>query len=134
MINLDTLEYSDFNKNFPRHFNWQDSFYAELTESGIWNAEKFWKLHRDIIMITVDLSKDKDVNRIFAADLIWLSIRINELVLSHFNETDVFIIENIGNDELLMLKERFDLAVIGVFSGELLKEEEFELVNPLIKQ
>ena len=132
MINLDKLKYKYFIKNFPRHLNWQESFYAKLTESGIWDRDEFWKLHRDLIGITSELMDSDSMERDFAADLVWLLSRINELYVAHFDKNDVFVISNLSDDEVRQFKERFDVAVLGVFSGELLLESEFELVNPLI--
>ena len=132
MNNLDKLKYNYFIKNFPLHLNWQESFYAKLTEGGIWDRDEFWKLHRDLGWITSELMDSDCMERDFATDLVWLLSRINELYVAHFDKNDVFQILNLSDDELRQFKERFDVAVHGVFSGELLSEAEFELVNPLI--
>ncbi|MFZ6736027.1 hypothetical protein ACO0LG_29175 [Undibacterium sp. Ji42W] len=76
----------------------------------------------------------------FALKIVKLRSNVDRLFAAHFDENDVFKILAIDNelgtvlniDELHAFKERFDLAVTGVFSGEIFPEHTFELVNPLL--
>ena len=52
---------------------------------------------------------------------------------SHFNKNDTVKLKGVTDEQLHEFMERFDLAIQGISSGEVLPESSFDLVNPLIK-
>ncbi len=42
-------------------------------------------------------------------------------------------IKNLSNEKLFEFKERFEMAILGAITGEILSESSFDLVNPLLK-
>ena len=124
---------SELNRNLPGNPNWVGSFYEKLTEYGEWDIDEFWKLHSEIIEISVNSKSQDKIDRALAANLVTLLIKVLNLIEAHFNIKDVFRIENLDDDSIFNYKERFVSAVNSVFSGEVLPESSFTLTNPLIK-
>ena len=123
---------SELNRNLPGNPNWVGSFYEKLTEYGEWDIDEFWKLHSEIIEISVNSKSQDKIDRALAANLVTLLIKVLNLIEAHFNIKDVFRIENLDDDSIFNYKERFVSAVNSVFSGEVLPESSFTLTNPLI--
>ncbi len=119
-------------RNCPGNPQWQGSFYEQLTEYGIWNKDEFWELHLDLTNAARAASGSQSVDRELAEAVALLGIRILGLIGAHFSEHDVYKITNVGPDELHDFKERVELAVLGVFSGEIVPESSFYFPNPLI--
>lgn len=119
-------------RNLPGNANWVGSFYEQLTEHGIWNKKEFWLLHSDLILAANKLKDSESVDKQLAWAIVKLQSNIDRLFIAHFDEKDVFAILGVSTGELHAFKERFDLAVVDVFSGEVLPEGAFELVNPLL--
>lgn len=119
-------------RNLPGNENWESSFYAQLTEYGIWDKNAFWMLHSDLVH-AANLFRDADsVDKELAWAIVRLQSHVDRLFIAHFNQNDVFAIHDLSTDDMYAFKERFDMAVLGVFSGEVLPEDAFELVNPLL--
>jgi hypothetical protein len=76
-----------------------------------------------------DVPVDKDL----AYMLLYLQQRVLTLIASHSTNKDSFKICNIDNDQLCEFEERFNMAIFGVISGNLLPETSFDLANPLIE-
>ncbi|MFZ6643351.1 hypothetical protein ACO0LL_26755 [Undibacterium sp. TC4M20W] len=139
-MNVPALMFEDICRNLPGNTNWPGSFYEQLAEHGIWNTKEFWLLHRDLVLAANKLRDVGSVDKQFALTIVRLQATVDRLFSAHFDENDVFKILAIDNelgtvlnsDELHAFKERFDLAVTGVFSGEIFPEYAFELVNPLL--
>jgi len=51
---------------------------------------------------------------------------------ANFNKNDGFVIENLDTEKLHEFMERFDMVVLGVFTGQVLPESSFDLVSPLL--
>ena len=51
---------------------------------------------------------------------------------NYFNKNDVVNLQGITDEKLHDFIERFDMAILGITSGEVLPESSFDLVNPLI--
>ncbi|WP_423681469.1 hypothetical protein [Undibacterium sp. WLHG33] len=119
-------------RNLPGNVNWEGSFYEQLTEFGRWDAKEFWMLHLDLINAADKFKNFDSVDKELALGIVTLQSKIARLFIAHFNERDAFKIINLSEENLYAFKERFDLAVIGVFSGEVLSEDSFDLVNPLL--
>lgn len=119
-------------RNLPEHANWEGSFYEQLTEYGTWNKQEFWLLHRDLILAAHELKDAATVDTQLAAAIVRLQANVDRLFIAHFDQNDVFKILDLSVDETYAFKERFEMAVVGVFSGKVLAEHAFELVNPLL--
>ena len=65
--------------------------------------------------------------------LLYLHQKVLNLITAHFTKNDVFEISNIKTEQLYEYKERFEMAILGAISGEVLPEASFDLVNPLVK-
>ncbi len=119
-------------RNLPEHKDWEGSFYEQLTEYGTWNKQEFWLLHRDLILAAHELKDAATVDTQLAAAIVRLQANVDRLFIAHFDQNDVFKILDLSVDETYAFKERFEMAVVGVFSGNVLAEHAFELVNPLL--
>ncbi|ABI39371.1 hypothetical protein Shewmr4_2300 [Shewanella sp. MR-4] len=121
----------ELERNIPGHSNWEGSFFERLTEYGEWDHKAFWLLHRELVELA-QLADENPVDRNLAYMLLYLQQRVLNLVAAHFAENDVFKITNLKGEQLYEFKERFDMAVLGVITGEVLPESSFDLVNPLL--
>ena len=124
---------SELERNIPNNPNWEGSFYETLTEYGEWNAEAFWKLHLELTFIAKGVNAESPVNRELSYMLLYLQQRVLNLISAHFNGNDCFKIKNLTNEQLFEFKERFEMAILGVITGEVLSESSFDLINPLLK-
>lgn len=123
--------YKNLFRSLPGNDSWEGSFYERLVEYGVWDDAEFWKLHSDLIHIAQTIDSDT-IEREIALAVMRLYIKISSLISAHFRPNDVFCIEDLSELQISAYKERLDLAVIGVFSGEILGEERFDLRNPLL--
>lgn len=121
----------ELERNIPGHSNWEGSFFERLTEYGEWDREAFWRLHQELVELAQRADKNP-VDRDLAYMLLYLQQRVLNLVASHFAKNDVFKITNLKGEQLYEFKERFDMAILGVITGEVLPESSFDLVNPLL--
>jgi hypothetical protein len=120
-------------RNIPGNATWEGSFCERLAEHGEWNASEFWQLHLALTQAGSVARKSDSIDRELAQCVVKMYSRISGLIAAHFDANDVFKISNLGYEELHQFKERLDLAVVGVFSGEVIPESSFELMSPLIK-
>ncbi|MCT8863716.1 hypothetical protein FJD32_003685 [Shewanella sp. LC6] len=125
--------HSELTRNIPGNTRWEGSFYERLTEYGEWDSKSFWALHFDLLEIAKHQNTDLPVERELAYMLLYLQQRVLNLISAHFNKNDVFEISNINPEQLYEFKERFEMAILGAISGEVLSETSFDLVNPLVK-
>ena len=126
-----SLRFKTIYRNLPGHLEWEGSFYEILVEYGIWNEDEFWKLHHDLTMVAME-NKGEKMDRILAAAIVKICLRVVNSIAAHYNDNDVFTIENLDDMQLIDFKERFEMAVMGAFSGEVLDESHFDLKNPLL--
>ena len=120
-------------RNLPGNPKWEGSFYEQLSEHGRWDIDEFWILHLAITQTAKSLKQSDLIEKKLALNVVVLQSRIDQLFVAHFNKNDAYEILDLSVDELFAFKERFDLAVMGVFSGEVLPESSFELTNPLLR-
>lgn len=121
-------------RNLPGSPSWEGSFYERLTEHGEWSIVEFWKLHFELVAVARSGDLSVGVNRELAMAVVMLFAKITNLISAHYNVSDVFQVINLSSDELLVFSERLEHAVLGVFSGQVIAEFSYELVNPLIVQ
>jgi len=126
--------HSELLRNIPGNPNWEGSFYERLTEYGEWDSKSFWLLHLDLLNIANQQVSNQPVERELAHVLLMLQQKVLTLITAHFAKNDVFQISNINTEQLYEFKERFEVAVLGAISGEVLPESSFDLVNPLVKK
>ena len=124
--------YPELARNMPGNANWEGSFYERLTEYGEWNEEAFWKLHREFIEVAKSVNDESYVNKQLVHMLMFIQQRVLNLIAAHFNVNDSFQISNLSVDLVHEFKERFEMAVIGVVTGEVFSESSFDLKNPLL--
>ncbi len=124
----------DICRNLPSSEKWRGSFYERLSEYGEWDSHEFWILHLDLISTAKALSQERAIDKQLACSVVLLKTKIDNLYAAHFNSFDVFKIVNLDVEDLLAFKERFDLAILGIFSGEVFPEERFELMNPFLQK
>jgi len=129
---MQKLKYNEILRNIPGNPNWDGSFYEQLAEYGRWDSNEFWKLHLEIILLTKDLAKFDSIQKSTALHVVWLQSKIKDLLIANFNIGDGFEILDLNKIDIFSYLERLDSAIIGIFSGEVIPESEFELVNPLI--
>jgi len=125
--------HSELQRNIPNNPNWEGSFYERLTEYGEWDSKSFWVLHLELLKIAKQQQSDLTVEKNLVYMLLYLQQRVLNLISSHFTKNDVFEISNINTEQLYEYKERFEMAILGAISGEVLPETSFDLVNPLVK-
>lgn len=126
--------YPELARNMPAHPEWEGSFYERLTEYGEWNEEVFWKLHLELIDVARKVNNQPLVDRQLMHMLVFIQQRVLNLVSAHFNSNDGFQISNLDVDLIREFRERFEMAIIGAVSGEVLPEASFDLKNPLIER
>lgn len=120
-------------RNIPGNPRWESSFYERLAEHGEWNAQEFWRLHLALTEAAKHATKSELIDRHLALCVVKICLRVSGLIAAHFDQNDVFKITNLSYDEVHQYKERFDHAVVAVFSGEVMPESSFDLTSPLIK-
>jgi hypothetical protein len=118
-------------KNLPKNILWEGSFYENLIEYCVWNENEFWKLHFELTRLASD-TKSKDINKELAWAIITIYQRVSDYIAAHFNPNDITHIENLTDEQIRNYKERLDIAVISVFSGEAYNESSFDLKSPLL--
>ena len=64
--------------------------------------------------------------------LVFIQERVLNLISAHLNVDDAFEISNLSVDSIYQFKERFQMAIIGVVTGEVLPEPSFDFENPLM--
>jgi len=119
-------------RNSSESPDWIGSFTENLQESDQWNKEEFWKLHYALVQLAICLRDTKVIEKSLAGKICEIQQTVQSLISSHFDSNTEWEIKNISDDELYGFLERFDMAIQGVFSGEVLPENSFDLVNPLI--
>lgn len=125
-------KYPELARNMPGNVKWEGSFYERLTEYGEWNEEAFWKLHREFIEVAKSVNDEPYLNKQLVHMLMFIQQRVLNLIAAHFNVNDSFQISNLSVDLVHEFKERFEMAVIGVVTGEVFSESSFDLKNPLL--
>jgi hypothetical protein len=125
--------HSELFRNIPGNSNWEGSFYERLTEYGEWDSKSFWVLHLDLLNIAKQQISNQPVERELAYTLLQLQQKVLSLISANFAKDDVFNISNINTEQLYEFQERFEMAILGAISGEVLPESSFDLVNPLVK-
>lgn len=125
-------EYLTLYRNLPGSDLWEGSFYEKLTEHGIWDEDEFWRLHLDLTHIAQNI-KGETISRELACAIVKLYSRISSLISAQLNINDMFVISNLSQDQLFAYRERLEMAVVGVFSGEVLDESSFDLQSPFLR-
>lgn len=119
-------------KNLPGNPAWVGSFYERLAEEGVWDKDEFWKLHLALINAANKLASQSSIDCELASAVARIQSCVWGLIAAHYDENDVFTIGNLTATELYDFTERFDHAILGVFSGEVIPEASYDLNNPLI--
>jgi hypothetical protein len=119
--------------NIPGNPEWEGTFYERLVEHAEWNASAFWQLHFSLIEVAKMGVESSQVDKTLAWAVLKIYSRVTSLIASHFDQNDVFAISNLSYEQIHQYKERLDMAVTGVFSGEVAPESAFDLQNPLIE-
>lgn len=125
-------DFSVIYRNLPGNPLWEGSFYEKLAEYGLWDEREFWRLHHDLIRVAKDI-KGQEISKELSAAIVKIYIRISSLMAAHSDPMDGFSIKNLNHEQIISYKERLDIAVIGVFSGEILNEISFDLQNPFLQ-
>jgi hypothetical protein len=124
--------YEPIFQNLPGNPAWEGSFYERLVEDAFWDKNEFWKLHLALVKAARAPRSQETMDRELAHAVAKIQSRVLGLVAAHYNPSDIFTISNLTPDELHGFVERFEHAIIGVFSGEVLPESSYELTNPLV--
>ena len=123
-------EITEILRNLPGDPHWEGSFYEQLTEYAIWDENAFWRLH----LALLEAAKTPRIafSRENVRALVSLQGKVLNLISAHYNPGDAFNIRNLSHERLQAFDERFQHAVLSVFSGEVTPETSYDLVNPLI--
>jgi hypothetical protein len=124
---------NELERNIPGNPKWEGSFFERLTEYGEWDSEAFWLLHFDLLQLAMCTDSSEPVDRNLSYMLLYLQQRVLNLISAHFAKNDSFNITDLNDKQLYEFKERFDMAILGVVTGEVLPESSFDLMNPLVK-
>ncbi|CAB3808896.1 hypothetical protein GCM10011400_71320 [Paraburkholderia caffeinilytica] len=106
----------------------ETSFTAILHERQIWERDQYWLLEWALYAL-MDKTENCDelcgpVFRIFSCIMV--------AVCSHFDENDLFEIENLTRDEIYEFRERIQIVFEGFFSKHIPERVEFAEPNPLL--
>ena len=126
---MDLYEIERFSAN---HNEWEGSFSEKLYEYGEWDIKEFWKLHKNLIELAIYLRDHDQIDKVLMGRILGIQKSVWTIVASHFNKNDVVNLQGITDEKLHDFIERFDMAILGITSGEVLPESSFDLVNPLI--
>ena len=118
-------------RNLPTHSDWEHSFVGHLVEDSEWNVEEFWILHSALVEIASVAEDSQVIDRDLALAVSTLQQRVLRSVAAHYDTNDALTITGITAEDLYRFVERFEMAILGVYSGEALPEASFDLVNPL---
>ncbi|WP_367989457.1 Imm41 family immunity protein [Vibrio sp. NTOU-M3] len=113
--------------------DWEHTFYGHLSEYGEWDIEKFWIFHKALIEIGMLVKEGTNVDRNLAHALLYIQHGVLVRISSHFDSRVSWKFESIDDEELHDYAERFQLAILGAISGDIVPESSFALINPLIK-
>lgn len=119
-------------RNSPSHPKWEGSFVQRLHEYCEWDKNAFWLVHKDLIELAKQFSEVDSVPKDIAARVVALQKTVSTSFAANFNKNDGFSIENLSIETLHEFMERFDMAILGVFTGQVLPESSFDLVSPLL--
>lgn len=114
------------------HPDWEGSFSERLYEYCEWNIPEFWKLHKELVELAVWLRGKDEINKQLVGRILGIQKSVRAVVAAHYNKNDVVTISGLTDEQLHEFIERFDMAIMGVASGEVLPESSFDLVNPLL--
>lgn len=114
------------------HPDWEGSFSERLYEYYEWNIPEFWKLHKELVELAVWLRGKDEINKQLVGRILGIQKSVMAVVAAHYNKNDVVTISGVTDEQLHDFIERFDMAIMGVASGEVLPESSFDLVNPLL--
>ncbi|WP_392343898.1 hypothetical protein [Pseudoalteromonas prydzensis] len=114
------------------HPDWEGSFSERLYEYREWNIPEFWKLHKELVELAVWLRGKDEINKQLVGRILGIQKSVRAVVAAHYNKNDVVTISGLTDEQLHEFIERFDMAIMGVASGEVLPESSFDLVNPLL--
>lgn len=117
--------------NLPGSDTWGGSFWGRLVEDGVWDEQAFWKLHAALNSLARANGGSVSIDRATAQAVCKVQARVLGCVASHYDPGDVFEITNLGDERLRDFVERFEHAVLSVFSGEVLPESSYALRSPL---
>lgn len=98
----------ELKRNLPDHPDWEGSFYGQLTEHGRWNNPAFDRL----LQCLSELRIVDPIRSETARDLLSLQAKVLNLVAAHFNQQDVFIIENLDTEEILDKSGELESAIM----------------------
>lgn len=118
-------------RNLPTHSGWEQSFLGRLAEDSEWNVDEFWILHAALLEVANSAKDSQVIDRDLALAVSILQQRVLRSVAAHYDPNDVLTIKGITAEDLYLFRERFEMAILGVFSGEVMSEASFDLVNPL---
>ncbi|MGD8113141.1 hypothetical protein [Vibrio sp. TRT 17S01] len=113
--------------------DWEHTFYGHLSEYGEWDIEKFWIFHKALIEVGMLVKEGTSVDRNLAYALLYIQHGVLVHISSHFDSRVSWKFESIDDEELHDYAERFQLAILGAISGDIVPESSFALINPLIK-
>lgn len=119
-------------RNSTSHPEWEGSFVERLYEYNEWDEKAFWQIHKELIELADEYSLVDSVPKDIAVRIVALQKNVCTSLAANFNRNDVFCIKNIDTERLHQFMERFDMAVLGVFTGQVLPESSFDLMSPLL--
>lgn len=123
--------YDEIFRNLPGNQRWEGSFYEQLTEYGVWNEEAFWVLHLSLTK-SAGTPQSTAIDRELALALVTLQSKVLNLIAAHYDPDDIFEIQGMASERLHAFIERFQHGVLAAFSGEVIAESSYDLVNPLL--
>jgi hypothetical protein len=121
-------------KNIPGDESpeWEQSFYGYLSEYGEWDLEKFWVFHKALVEVAKEVDSEGQVDRELSYALLYIQQKVLTHISSHFNPAIEWQFTSINDDQLYELQERFELAILGAISGQVIDETSFDTLNPLL--
>ncbi|QSX36873.1 Imm41 family immunity protein [Shewanella sedimentimangrovi] len=114
------------------HPDWEGSFSERLYEYCEWNVSEFWKLHKALVELAIALRDKNQIDKQLFGRILGIQKSVWSIVAAHFNELDAVKLAGVTDEQLHEFIERFDLAIVGLSTGEVLPESSFDLVNPLL--
>lgn len=117
-------------ENLPGSQHWSASFWGRLVEDCVWDIQQFWRLHDALLAVAESLQTSPVLDRGLACAVVRIQARVLGAFSAHYDSSDHFNISNLDDQELRDYVERFEHAVLAVFSGEVLPESSYDLQPP----
>ena len=119
-------------RNFPHCDEFcEESFLSKLHELGTWDEDEFWLPDKALYELAPQYA-GADIPRRIAWPVVRVYSYLFLLMHAHVNPRDGYRIRDMDDTALSEWRERAELTFEGFFEGEMVANQHFERINPLL--